>query len=425
MRHCGHQPPKPTCGVCRRYDSDPAFRAFSDRTAERLAATAPPEVPACSLVGRELTGPERAARGLDHARRWTLCLHKEQPLGEAVCGCKGCGPACPGYAPPEHEVRGRGWSTRPDVQRRHRLAADQFAANVPEYPSGTYSGRGVVVVGGGDYWPSAYVTCRMLRHVGCTLPVQVWFLGDRERDDRYADLLAPHGVECVDLLAHPAAASCRSLTGHTDPERPGKKHPPYEAKSFAALHSPFAEVLLLDADCYPCADPTPLYDCPLFRARGGTFWPDLPHTDKWTHWQQFGVEPMPPGWGWEVGQYLIDKRSAWRQLQLARWYDDHGDWCYGRGRYGDHGDKGSWRVAWAHERKVPAFYQSAAVWQRVAFVHSGPDGATPMFVHRCQSKFSTGDPVGVNATPQRGANVRAGLPGESAAFGYLAELRVS
>lgn len=51
----------------------------------------------CTLRGRELTGPEREAAGLDHGRRWALCLHPEKPLGQHVCPCMGCGPNCRGY----------------------------------------------------------------------------------------------------------------------------------------------------------------------------------------------------------------------------------------------------------------------------------------------------------------------------------------
>lgn len=55
----------------------------------------------CAHKGRDLTGPERAAASLSHARRWALCLHPDTPLGEHVCGCMtpaGCGPRCAGYS---------------------------------------------------------------------------------------------------------------------------------------------------------------------------------------------------------------------------------------------------------------------------------------------------------------------------------------
>lgn len=61
-----------------------------------------PDVPAeCRFQGAELTGPQRVAAGLDHLRRWTLCLHDDKPLGKSVCGCRGCGPSCRGYSPAE------------------------------------------------------------------------------------------------------------------------------------------------------------------------------------------------------------------------------------------------------------------------------------------------------------------------------------
>lgn len=56
-----------------------------------------PVVP-CTHLGDELTGLERDARNLDHRRPWRWCRHPDKPLGEAVCGCAGCGPSCSGYA---------------------------------------------------------------------------------------------------------------------------------------------------------------------------------------------------------------------------------------------------------------------------------------------------------------------------------------
>ena len=57
----------------------------------------------CRHRGAELTGREREERKLSHGRTWSLCLHPDQPLGEAVCSCKGCGPKCPKYEPPGSE----------------------------------------------------------------------------------------------------------------------------------------------------------------------------------------------------------------------------------------------------------------------------------------------------------------------------------
>lgn len=82
-----------------------------DRTAARKAAGLVPAkypVPAakpsrvalpCVRVGDLLTGHERELLGLDHRKEWMRCDHPDQPLGAAVCRCKGCGPKCPGYQP--------------------------------------------------------------------------------------------------------------------------------------------------------------------------------------------------------------------------------------------------------------------------------------------------------------------------------------
>jgi hypothetical protein len=45
----------------------------------------------------------------------------------------------------------------------------------------------------------------------------------------------------------------------------------------------------------------------------------------------------------ESGQVVVNKRLCWRPLQLAWWYNDHGDWAYLHG----HGDRHTFEVAWA------------------------------------------------------------------------------
>lgn len=65
----------------------------SKRTIPRIVSGVLP----CRLRGDELTGEERAARGLSHTKLWLYCGHPEKPLGDVVCPCRGCRPGCPGY----------------------------------------------------------------------------------------------------------------------------------------------------------------------------------------------------------------------------------------------------------------------------------------------------------------------------------------
>lgn len=66
----------------------------------RTVTATPPRkpLPLCTFRGDELNGFERESLGLDHRRNWHWCQHERKPLGDAVCGCRGCGPACPGYS---------------------------------------------------------------------------------------------------------------------------------------------------------------------------------------------------------------------------------------------------------------------------------------------------------------------------------------
>ncbi len=396
-----------SAGVSRTYPQHRTRAAKTPTTRTVLPVLAP-----CVHGGTDADIIERCPTcngGARHVRECEIhgrCTHA--PVNPSVMDCARCRADDLGYLPT---------NAHPNI-----IAADAYARSITSFPNGTFSGRGIVIVGGGIYWPSVYVTVRMLRHVGCTLPVQVWYLGEAERDDRYSALLAPFNVETVDALAHPAASSTRNLTGFPDPDnRNGPMHPPFQVKSFAVLHSPFLEVLSLDADNYPCADPTILFDDPRYERTGAIFWPDLPHTNLWTKWDDWGIKPYGPATGLEVGQYLVNKARVWEPLNLMRWYDDHGDWCYGWGAHHDHGDKGPPRVAFAKFKRDYTMFATSAVWKDIAFLQPGPGGA-PLFVHRCTSKFVL-DPSAFTSSPQKVPNKRANLPLEEEAFGYLDHLR--
>ncbi len=57
-------------------------------------------------------------------------------------------------------------------------------------PEGRFAGRGVVICGGGEkYLPSVYVLVRLLRHLRCRLPIEVWHLGNTEMPEEVRGLL--------------------------------------------------------------------------------------------------------------------------------------------------------------------------------------------------------------------------------------------
>jgi hypothetical protein len=253
--------------------------------------------------------------------------------------------------------------------------AEAFLASVPAYPQERYKDRGVVLAGGGErYFPSLYVTIRALRHVGCHLPIQVWYLGrNHEMPAKHQAILAPFDVECVDADKMRRRYRARRLGG-------------WELKVFATLHSPFEELLFLDADCYPCRNPEFLFDLDEYRVRGAIFWADTAGADPLLAWSAFGV-PDPRRLGSiESGQFVVNKRLCWEPLNLAWFYNDHSDYYY---RYG-YGDKHTFEVAWTRCARPFVMWEPRANWSEVAYLHRGPD-LRPLFVHRCADKFRFAD----------------------------------
>jgi hypothetical protein len=297
-----------------------------------------------------------------------------------------------------------GWGDWEVTHQAHRLAADRFLAGLTAYPSGHFHGSGIVIAGGGlDYFPSLYVTIRAIRHVGCSLPIQVWYLGrENELPADRQDILARYNVECVDADTVRKRHPCRILNG-------------WELKVYAVLHSRFEEALSLDADCYPVRDPTFLFDEAGFLDTGAVFWPD-----SWDgtplDWRPFGVSPTGRR-SFESGQFLLNKRQIWRPLQLAWWYNDHSDWSYLHG----YGDKHTLEVAWAKCGTPYAMYQEDVKWAQESFHQVGPEGGL-LFIHRCRDKFRFGDPTYMS--PQSFAVNRfyPELPLEAECFGWLQKL---
>jgi hypothetical protein len=300
-----------------------------------------------------------------------------------------------------------GWWLWPNVQEAQQRAARAFIAAIPPFPGG-FTGRGVVMVGGGSYFPSAYVSIRVLRHIGCSLPLQLWHL-DGEMTEPMRELVRPFGVECVNADAVAQDHPFRFLDGHW--------WKGWQLKSYAIAHSPFEEVLLLDADCYPTRDPGFLFSWPPYQEHGAIFWPDreASHlTDE--HWRILGIEPC--GVSFESGQLVVNKRLCWRELQLALWYNAHADYVY------QHlwGDKDTFNVAWRQLGRSYAMPRHSCSWDVHTILQFDPDGAV-LFQHRCRDKFRLGETT-FTSTPQFwNANCfNPRLAHEELCFRYLNEL---
>src|SRR5580704_3963696 len=88
----------------------------------------------------------------------------------------------------------------PDALTAENAAARAaaFLDTLSPYPGG-FAGRGIVICAGGvRYLTCAWVLINMLRRLSCTLPIEVWYLGEKERDPYWIELVESLGVRCVD-----------------------------------------------------------------------------------------------------------------------------------------------------------------------------------------------------------------------------------
>jgi len=215
------------------------------------------------------------------------------------------------------------------TRRNARSVADRFIRSVPPWDPGRYHGRGIVMCSGPRHITCAWVCIRMLRHLGCQLPIELWHLNASELALPMRKALEPYSVRCVDASEVRQQHPVRLLNG-------------WELKPYSILHSGFEEVLLLDADNVPIRDPDFLFESDPYRRHGAVFWPDFGRlaADR-PIWKICGIryrdEPE-----FESGQIVVDKQRCWKALQLTMHLNEHSDFYYDY----IHGDKETFHMAW-------------------------------------------------------------------------------
>lgn len=252
--------------------------------------------------------------------------------------------------------------------------ADRAIKNFSDSPPrNTISGRGIVICGGGiKYGACAWVLIRLLRHLGCELPIEVWCLNYDEYDPHWIELVQPFGVTCVNAQEVQKDYPHRCLKG-------------WQLKPYAILHSRFQEVLFLDADNVPIHDPSYLFDMPEYQETGTVFWPDPQQFRTYSNserWRIFGTD-FVDGPDQESGQILVDKARCWKALSLCNWYNEHSDFYY---KY-VYGDKDTFRFAWLRLGQ-PISWPSTYPSEELLFTLVQHDcQCKPLFQHRFYRKW--------------------------------------
>lgn len=293
-----------------------------------------------------------------------------------------------------------GWHTWQNVQEAFRRMSIKFAESIPREHHTYPKERGIAILGGGiRYFPSAWVCINLLRHYGCTLPIQLWYLGRDEMDPYMRRVVKSLDVECVDAVKMTKEYPCRIIGG-------------WEMKPYIALYSPFEKVLVLDADNCPVRDVEYLFETKQFKDYGAIFWADnTSHRTPAEIWELFGIYWMVPladqDVNLESGQFLIDKKRCWRELRMALWYTEHSDYVF---RY-VYGDKECYHLAWRLLRTEYATPSTHAVPAPQGYSHYDFDNQL-IFQHRFLDKWK-----------YDGANRHlSGFKDEHLCFKFIAEL---
>ncbi len=130
-------------------------------------------------------------------------------------------------------------------------------------------GRGIVIPGGGiKQLANVWVLLRTLRWLGCTLPVEIMYVGPSEMSAQFIDAAQQLGdTTLTDILWFPESAGL-PLRG-------------WPLKIRALIHSKFAEVIMLDADNVPLVDPSFLFSSSEYKTTGALFWHDFTSDPHW------------------------------------------------------------------------------------------------------------------------------------------------
>lgn len=124
-------------------------------------------------------------------------------------------------------------------------------------------GKGLVMSTGNDYFSIAVHAIKVIRHLGCTLPIEIFYMGKKDLTDaRVKHLNGMPGVLAVDI------------NDSFDNGNPELSLVGFDIKPFTVMASTFREAMFVDADIVFMEDPSILFADPSYKETGALFFYD-------------------------------------------------------------------------------------------------------------------------------------------------------
>ena len=170
--------------------------------------------------------------------------------------------------------------------------------------------KGIVYLAGGKtYFVNAYASIKMLRHLGCNLPVEWFYLGDE---------MKPNWIKIVEEIPNVKCINLGNLNTNNRKDMGG-----WQNKITSILESSFDEVLFLDADNFVWRNPEYLFETKEYQETGAFLWKDI---SDWRPEQNdelekyFGCVPTTKECC-ESGQLLFNKTKCMKALERTKEYN--------------------------------------------------------------------------------------------------------
>ncbi|KAJ3129086.1 hypothetical protein HK098_002678 [Nowakowskiella sp. JEL0407] len=229
------------------------------------------------------------------------------------------------------------WKDFMELEVPNKYLTYNEAVKVLEIKGLQTANRGIVITMMKEQVVWIVASIRILRQLGCFLPIEIWtFSGDMTKET-----MAP----ILNLSRTDSPITFREgddLRNYIPIPRGGGNG--YHVKISAVINSDFENLLFLDSDTFALKNPEFLFDSDEFKNEGDLFWVDYwkTHTNN-PVWKWMDL-PCVDEWEQESGMMVINRRRAWKALHLLYFISRNTE---SRNFHSFlHGDKDLFRFTW-------------------------------------------------------------------------------